>query len=92
MALERRRVVYSGWVQGVGFRFTARHLARGFAVAGFVRNLPDGRVELVAEGEAAEVEALLAAVRGEMGDKIHHADEQVEPPETPPLSGFEIRY
>jgi len=92
MAQERRRVHYSGRVQGVGFRFTARHLARGFAASGYVRNLPDGRVELLAEGETAEVEAFLAAIRREMGDKIHNADEQHEPPEDPPLEGFEIRY
>ena len=51
MPRERRRVVFSGRVQGVGFRFTCQSLARGFDVAGYVRNLADGRVELVAEGE-----------------------------------------
>jgi acylphosphatase len=92
MARERRHVYYSGWVQGVGFRFTARHLARGFDVAGFVRNLPDGRVELVAEGDSSEVNALLAAIRRELGDKIRDAEETAEIAEEPPATGFEIRY
>ena len=57
-----RRILYSGRVQGVGFRWTVRELAAGYAVAGSVRNLLDGRVELFAAGEAEEVRAFLAAV------------------------------
>jgi acylphosphatase len=45
---QRRRVLYTGHVQGVGFRFTVRELAQRFAVTGFVRNLSNGKVELVA--------------------------------------------
>src|SRR5262245_30430134 len=58
-----RQVHYTGQVQGVGFRATAAALARRFAVTGWVRNLPDGRVRLHAEGAAGEVERFLAAVR-----------------------------
>jgi acylphosphatase len=92
MARERVRVHYSGRVQGVGFRFTAERLARGFAVAGYVRNMPDGRVELVAEGEPDEVDAFLAAVRSEMGGKVHSALADREPPGDPPFDEFSIRY
>ncbi len=56
-------VLYSGQVQGVGFRYTARTVAQGFEVTGLVRNLLDGRVELLAEGERAELEAFRAAIR-----------------------------
>lgn len=70
MAAERVRVLYSGRVQGVGFRFTAVAVARGLAVSGFVRNLGDGRVEMVAEGERAALETLLAGVRGRMAAGI----------------------
>jgi acylphosphatase len=57
------RVFYSGQVQGVGFRYTAKTVAAGFEVTGTVRNLPDGRVELIAEGQRAELEAFRLAIR-----------------------------
>ena len=57
------RVLYSGSVQGVGFRYTAKSAATGFDVTGTVRNLPDGRVELIAEGARDELEAFRQAVR-----------------------------
>ncbi|MBK9139960.1 MAG: acylphosphatase [Verrucomicrobia bacterium] len=63
MARVRMHVLYSGQVQGVGFRYTARTVAQGFEVTGLVRNLLDGRVELLAEGERAELEAFRAAIR-----------------------------
>ena len=57
-------VFYSGSVQGVGFRYTAKAVAGGFVVTGTVRNLLDGRVELIAEGERGELEAFRGAIRG----------------------------
>jgi acylphosphatase len=60
----RLQIFYSGRVQGVGFRYTARTAAAGFEIAGTVRNLPDGRVELIAEGTRAELEAFREAIRG----------------------------
>ncbi|MCI0464913.1 MAG: acylphosphatase [Gemmataceae bacterium] len=65
-----KRVTYSGTVQGVGFRYTTRNLAEGFAVAGYVRNLPEGTVELLAQGEAAEVQRFLDAVARRMAGYI----------------------
>lgn len=62
--MRRVTVLYSGRVQGVGFRATVRHLARGYDVTGAVRNLPDGRVELVAEGMKDELQALLDGILG----------------------------
>lgn len=92
MPIERRRVIYSGRVQGVGFRFTSRRLARNFPVVGLVRNLDDGRVELVAEGESAVVDAFLASIRSEMGDKIRSALVSTESVQNPTLEDFSIRY
>ncbi len=66
----RREVFYSGRVQGVGFRWTVRHIAQSHAVTGFVKNLEDGRVQLVAEGAPAELDRLLAAIRERMGENI----------------------
>jgi acylphosphatase len=57
------RVHYEGRVQGVGFRATVRWIVEGFEVTGWVRNLPDGRVELWAQGEKREVEDFLLAIR-----------------------------
>jgi acylphosphatase len=57
------KVVYSGSVQGVGFRYTVMTVATGFEVAGTVGNLPDGRVELVAEGPGDELQAFCQRVR-----------------------------
>ena len=51
----RRTSHFSGHVQGVGFRYTVADVAEDFDVRGYVRNLPDGRVELVAEGDEAEI-------------------------------------
>ena len=59
----RMQIFYSGQVQGVGFRYTAKSVATGFEVTGTVRNLPDGRVELVAEGTREELEAFRRAIR-----------------------------
>jgi len=56
-------IFYSGHVQGVGFRYTAKTVAAGFEVSGIVRNLSDGRVELIAEGGREELEAFRAAIR-----------------------------
>jgi acylphosphatase len=92
MPLERRRVIFSGRVQGVGFRATTRWLARGFDLAGYVRNLPDDRVELLVEGEPAEIDQLLAALQTEMGDYISDTTTETETPGDPPLDGFTIRF
>jgi acylphosphatase len=86
----RRTVLFSGRVQGVGFRYTTRRIAAGFAVRGYVRNLPDGRVETVVEGEPSQVEAFLSALHGEMGTYIRRADEQ-DGPATGEFETFEIR-
>jgi acylphosphatase len=56
-------IFYSGHVQGVGFRYTVKSVATGFEVTGTVRNLADGRVELVAEGMKEELEAFRRAVQ-----------------------------
>jgi len=87
----RRRIYYSGNVQGVGFRYTAVRAAGGFKVAGYVRNMPDGRVEVVVEGEAAEVEAferdLADAMRGYIIETETHSE-----PSTGQFSRFDVRY
>lgn len=86
----RLNVFYSGTVQGVGFRYTVRTLAAGFDVAGSVRNLPDGRVELVAEGLKDELGAFRQAIReSELGHFIRREDVIWAEP-AGGLRGFEI--
>jgi acylphosphatase len=63
MSRSRVLVLYSGRVQGVGFRYTVKQVAAGYEVMGTVRNLPDGRVELVAEGARDELEAFRQGIR-----------------------------
>ena len=89
--MERRRVTVQGAVQGVGFRFTVKQIARGFDVAGWVQNLDDGRVELQAAGEPEEVGAFLAAI-AESELKSHIKQIAVCDAQLPPdrLRGFEI--
>ena len=84
----RRRLVVRGIVQGVGFRISVARRAHG--VAGWVRNLPDGRVEVVLEGEAEDVAAVESFVReGPRGARVDDVEAADEEPEG--LRGFEIR-
>src|SRR6266403_1632619 len=96
--LSRRQIVmkaiqvfYEGRVQGVGFRYSVRQIAKGFNVTGWVRNLANGRVELQVSGEAEEVNAFLEAIRqSDLGSLIKKESEHMLA--TPPDSrGFEIR-
>lgn len=86
----RMCILYSGHVQGVGFRYTTKTVAAGYEVTGSVRNLPDGRVELIAEGARAELEAFRAAIR-DAGLSVFIRDEKVTWSEAQnDLHGFEI--
>jgi acylphosphatase len=87
---SRISVFYSGTVQGVGFRYTVRTLASGFDVTGTVRNLPDGRVKMVAEGLKDELSAFQQAIReSELGHFIRREDVSWAEP-AGGLRGFEI--
>ena len=70
--MKRYLVHFTGRVQGVGFRATTRSIARDYAVAGEVRNLPDGRVALVAEGTDEQLAAFLRAILDRMARHIVH--------------------
>lgn len=87
MDIERKLVLYSGRVQGVGFRQTTVELARSYTLAGTVRNLPDGRVELIIEGTKADIESLLTVIRRHFSGYISDEKQQTQQPQglPPPL-------
>ena len=82
-------MIYTGRVQGVGFRYTARGIAARLPVTGTVRNLPDGSVELVAEGTPAALDELLERVAAELGRYIERSTVTVLPA-TGKFHSFEI--
>jgi acylphosphatase len=82
-------VHFTGRVQGVGFRFTTLQVAKEFEVAGYVCNLPDGRVQLEAEGRADEVAAFVTAVEERMHGYIRKTERSARV-RAPQFSGFSI--
>ena len=84
-------IFFSGNVHGVGFRFTASALAPAFKIKGWVKNCYDGKVELMAEGEEADLKKFLAAVENEMCQYIHEKQVSREPA-TGEFKRFEIRF
>ena len=87
----RRTVLFSGRVQGVGFRHTTYTLARDYEVTGYVKNLADGRVEAVIEGRPQEVDRFLGALQQDMGSFIKNTDVQ-EGQASGQFERFEIRF
>ena len=85
----RRTSYFSGNVQGVGFRYTAQQVARSFKVTGTVRNLDDGRVELIAEGDVKEIETFLAELGRNMEGMIKHRTDN-DAPATGRFSDFRV--
>jgi acylphosphatase len=75
----------------VGFRYTTREIAGRYQVVGYVQNLPDGRVRLVAEGKAAELDAFVDAVGQELGRYIQDIQSRSSEP-TGEFGGFEIHF
>ncbi len=87
----RRTYVFSGHVQGVGFRMTSHRIAENYPIRGYVRNLDDGRVELVVEGEPATLDAYEAALSARMGGYIDRTQRKDEPA-AGGFDGFRIRF
>ncbi|MBX9742451.1 MAG: acylphosphatase [Chthoniobacterales bacterium] len=90
--MTSRLLHYTGKVQGVGFRATVLGIARGYEVLGYVKNLPDGRVELFVSGVEKEIEEFLTAL-SESSLKGHIAlvqEEAVDPATRLSLRGFQI--
>ena len=89
-AVYHATVYFSGRVQGVGFRYQTLQVAKEFEVSGWVANLPDGRVQLEAEGRMEEVKDFITAVLERMEGHIRKT-EQSATTRAPQYSGFTIR-
>ncbi|HEX3315251.1 MAG TPA: acylphosphatase [Gemmataceae bacterium] len=87
--MTAKHILYAGRVQGVGFRQTTAEIAERFTVAGYVRNLPSGEVELLVQGDAAEVERFLTAIDRRMEGYIQ--SRTVTDTAAGDHDGFEIR-
>lgn len=88
---EQARVYYSGRVQGVGFRFTASSLAREFNIKGWVKNLPDGRVEIIAVQGREELEKFLKEIYESFKSYIVDLDTQWSGPDRD-FVDFEVKF
>lgn len=88
--MQRRTIYFSGQVQGVGFRYTARSIANRHPLAGFVRNLPDGRVEMIVEGEESQIDDLIDEISKQMNGYIEQIEQSTQT-STGEFDGFEIR-
>ena len=91
MAYIQAQIIFKGRVQGVGFRYTAQRFAREYGIAGWVKNLANGDVELLAEAEEAAVHTFLARLEDYFSHEI--SDEDIDSTHCAhKLQGFEIRF
>ena len=89
--IHRKTCYFSGHVQGVGFRYTVKNIALCHDVSGYVRNLPDGRVELVMEGPDQEMDELVNEICQRMSGYVKKVDHNLFPA-TGEFSQFCIRH
>ena len=91
--MTAKHVFYTGHVQGVGFRYSTKRIASGFDVTGWVKNLPDGRVEMMAQSfEADELEAFLEDIQqSSLGSHIKEREDKAVAAQ-PGLRGFNIAH
>jgi acylphosphatase len=88
---NRRHIFYQGRVQGVGFRYTVRNIAMRHNVTGYVRNMPDGRVELIVEGPDEEMDQFLDSIKQRMNEHIRGIEQKLWPA-TGEFPQFQIRH
>jgi len=91
MADIAKHITFSGRVQGVGFRFTARRIAFRYDLAGYVKNLPDGSVEMFAQGSPEDIADALRDIGESFGGCIRDTNIQDQPP-NPNLHSFGITF
>ncbi len=91
MEQTARHILFSGQVQGVGFRYTAHRIARRYNLTGFVRNLPDGDVEMLAQGPEQDIDTCIAEIQDYFAGYIRNT--QIEPvPCNSRLTDFRVAF
>ena len=90
------QILYSGMVQGIGFRYTTQRYASELGLEGWVRNLSDGRVEILAHGPHEKINELCQRLENHFGSYIKDKKQMLKPNILPPkdkaLKKFEIRH
>lgn len=90
--MKRMHVFYSGHVQGVGFRYAAQDIAESLGLKGWVKNLADGRVEIITEGKEADIKEFLDQIlKGQLNRYIKNTELSWEKP-TGEFKDFDIRF
>jgi len=91
MSQAAKHIIFTGRVQGVGFRFTAHNVARRYDVCGYVRNQPDGTVEMLVQGPSSEVDGCIAGVQDSFAGYIRET--QIDSvPHNPRYTDFQITF
>lgn len=89
--MAAKHVIFIGRVQGVGFRYTAHRMAHRHQLTGFVRNLPDGTVEMYAQGPAGDIDDCIRNIKEYFGDYLRETEIQEIPPD-PKYKDFRITF
>ncbi|MHC4324049.1 MAG: acylphosphatase [Planctomycetota bacterium] len=89
--MAAKHVIFIGRVQGVGFRYTAHRMANRRRLSGFVRNLPDGTVEMLAQGLAQDIDDCVQDIKDYFGDYLRETRVQEMPPD-PKYKDFRITF
>jgi len=89
--MTARHVIFIGRVQGVGFRFTAHRMAQRHLLTGFVHNLPDGTVEMLAQGPARDINDCIQDIKDYFGDYLRETRTNEIPPD-PKYKDFRITF
>jgi len=86
-----KHAIFRGQVQGVGFRFTVHHIASGYRLTGFVRNLPDGTVEMLAQGTPDDIDSCISQIQDSFAGYIRQTLVEEIPPD-PRYKEFRITF
>ncbi len=91
MAETAKHIIFKGRVQGIGFRFTALRVAGRYRLTGYVRNMPDGAVEMLAQGQAADIDDCISDIEESFADYVKETTIN-DVPADPKYTDFKITF